>query len=274
MTIGIDLGGTNVRVALVDDGKILKVVSESCKATATEAEVLAHIEGLISSVITPEVTAIGMGVPAVVDLETGTVYDVVAIPSWKEVPVKAILEKKFGVPVSVNNDCNCFGLGVARYGEAKGYRDAVCVTLGTGVGGCLIIDGKLYSGQNTGAGEIGNIPYLDKDYEYYCSSRVFVGKGTTGKEAFIKAGQGDPEALALWDEFGGHIGKLVSLVVNAYDPQIIVFGGSIAAAFDLFKGGMYKELENFPYQRSISRLKITTSSIDNAAILGAASLCE
>ena len=274
MTIGIDLGGTNVRVALVDDGKILKVVSESCKATATEAEVLAHIEGLISSVITPEVTAIGMGVPAVVDLETGTVYDVVAIPSWKEVPVKAYLEQKFGVPVSVNNDCNCFGLGVARYGEAKGYRDAVCVTLGTGVGGCLIIDGKLYSGQNTGAGEIGNIPYLDKDYEYYCSSRVFVGKGTTGKDAFIKAGQGDPEALALWDEFGGHIGKLVSLVVNAYDPQIIVFGGSIAAAFDLVKGGMYKELENFPYQRSISRLKITTSSIDNAAILGAASLCE
>ena len=62
--------------------------------------------------------------------------------------------------------------------------------------------------------------------------------------------------------------------MNAYDPQIIVFGGSIAAAFDLFKGGMYKELENFPYQRSISRLKITTSSIDNAAILGAASLCE
>ena len=274
MYIGIDLGGTNVRVALVDDGKILKVVSESCKATATEAEVLAHIEGLISSVITPEVTAIGMGVPAVVDLETGTVYDVVAIPSWKEVPVKAYLEQKFGVPVSVNNDCNCFGLGVARYGEAKGYRDAVCVTLGTGVGGCLIIDGKLYSGQNTGAGEIGNIPYLDKDYEYYCSSRVFVGKGTTGKDAFIKAGQGDPEALALWDEFGGHIGKLVSLVVNAYDPQIIVFGGSIAAAFDLFKGGRYKELENFPYQRSISRLKITTSSIDNAAILGAASLCE
>lgn len=274
MTIGIDLGGTNVRVALVDDGKILKVVSESCKATATEAEVVEHIEGLISSVITPEVTAIGMGVPAVVDLETGTVYDVVAIPSWKAVPIKSILEKKFGVPVSVNNDCNCFGLGVARYGEAKGYRDVVCVTLGTGVGGCLIIDGKLYSGQNTGAGEIGNIPYLDKDYEYYCSSRVFVGKGTTGKETFIKAGQGDPEALAIWDEVGGHIGKLVSLIINAYDPQVIVFGGSIAAAFDFFKGGMYKELESFPYQRSVERLKIMTSSIDNAAILGAASLCD
>lgn len=274
MTIGIDLGGTNVRVALVDDGKILKVVSEPTKSKASEAEVLEHIEGLIASVITPEVTAIGMGVPAVVDLETGTVYDVVAIPSWKEVPVKAVLEKKFGVPVSVNNDCNCFGLGVARYGEAKGYRDVVCVTLGTGVGGCLIIDGKLYSGQNTGAGEIGNIPYLDKDYEYYCSSRVFVGKGTTGKDAFIKAGQGDPEALALWDEFGGHIGKLVSLIINAYDPQVIVFGGSIAGAFDCFKGGMYKELESFPYQRSVARLKIMTSSIDNAAILGAASLCD
>ena len=274
MTIGIDLGGTNVRVALVDEGKILKVVSEPTKSKASQEEVLDHIIGLIESVTTPEVTAIGMGVPAVVDLETGTVYDVVAIPSWKEVPVKAVLEAKFGVPVSVNNDCNCFGLGVSRFGEAKGYRDAVCVTLGTGVGSCLIIDGKLYSGQNTGAGEIGNIPYLDKDYEYYCSSRVFVGMGTTGKELFIKAGEGDSEALSKWDEFGGHIGKLVSLIINAYDPQVIVFGGSIAGAFDFFKGGMYKELESFPYQRSVQRLKITTSSIDNAAILGAASLCE
>ena len=274
MTIGIDLGGTNVRVALVDDGKILNVVSEPTKSKASQEEVLDHIKGLIKSVITPQVTAIGMGVPAVVDLETGTVYDVVAIPSWKEVPVKAILEEEFGVPVSVNNDCNCFGLGVSLFGEAQGYRDAVCVTLGTGVGSCLIIDGKLYSGQNTGAGEIGNIPYLDKDYEYYCSSRVFVGMGTTGKELFIKAGEGDVEALAKWDEFGVHIGKLVSLIINAYDPQVIVFGGSIAGAFEYFKGGMYKELESFPYQRSVQRLKITTSSIANAAILGAASLCE
>ena len=148
------------------------------------------------------------------------------------------------------------------------------MTLGTGVGSCLIIDGKLYSGQNTGAGEIGNIPYLDKDYEYYCSSRVFVGMGTTGKDLFIKAGEGDAEAMARWEEFGGHIGKLVSLIINAYDPQVIVFGGSIAGAFEYFKGGMYKELESFPYQRSVARLKITTSSIDNAAILGAASLCE
>ena len=94
MTIGIDLGGTNVRVALVDDGKILNVVSEPTKSKASQEEVLDHFKGLIKSVITPQVTAIGMGVPAVVDLETGTVYDVVAIPSWKEVPVKAILEAR------------------------------------------------------------------------------------------------------------------------------------------------------------------------------------
>lgn len=274
MTIGIDLGGTNVRVALVDEGNIIKIAAESCKATATEMEVVDHISSLISSVITPEVTAIGMGVPAVVDLETGVVYDVVAIPSWKEVHIKEMLEERFNVPVYVNNDCNCFGLGVARFGEAKGYRDVVCVTLGTGVGGCLIINNKLYSGQNTGAGEIGNIPYLDKDYEYYCSSRFFVGKGTTGKDAFIKAGQGDEQALALWDEFGTHVGKLVSLVINAYDPQILVFGGSIAGAFDYFSKGMYKELESFPYQRSVARLKIITTNVENLGILGAASLCD
>lgn len=274
MTIGIDLGGTNVRVALVDEGRIIKIAAESCRASATEKEVVDHIISLIESLIVPEVTAIGMGVPAVVDLETGVVYDVVAIPSWKEVHIKEILEDRFNVPVYVNNDCNCFGLGVSRFGEAKGYKDAVCITLGTGVGGCLIIDGKLYSGQNTGAGEIGNIPYLDKDYEYYCSSRFFVGKGTTGKDAFLKAGQNDPEALALWDEFGTHVGKLVSLVVNAYDPQVIVFGGSIAGAFGYFSKAMYNELESFPYHRSIERLKILTTSVENLGILGASTLCR
>ena len=110
MTIGIDLGGTNVRVALVDDGKILKVVSEPTRSKASQEEVLEHITGLIESVITPDVTAIGMGVPAVVDLETGTVYDVVAIPSWKEVHLKNFLEARFGVPAYVNNDANCYAM--------------------------------------------------------------------------------------------------------------------------------------------------------------------
>ena len=114
-----------------------------------------------------------------------------------------------------------------------------------------MIDGKLYSGPNTGAGEIGSIPYLDRDYEYYCSSRFFVGRGTSGKEAFERAAAGDPGALALWREFGGHIGQLVMLALYAYDPEAIVFGGSISQAFDFFREAMYERLAEFPYARTV-----------------------
>lgn len=134
--------------------------------------------------------------------------------------------KRFGVPVYVNNDCNCFALGVSRFGEASAYSDVVCVALGTGVGAGIVIGGELYCGHDTGAGEIGSIPYLDRDYEYYCSSRFFVGRGTTGKEAYERALAGDPAALALWHEFGGHIGRLVMMILYAYDPEAIVFGGA------------------------------------------------
>lgn len=272
--IAIDLGGTSVRVAVVEGSQILNIISEPCKSNGSDVEVIEHISSLLSQLMQDDIDAIGIGVPAVVDVEKGIVYDVVAIPSWKEVHLKYILEERFRLPVYINNDCNCFAVGVSKYGEAKGYDSAVCVTLGTGVGGSLIINGILYNGHNTGAGEIGSIPYLDKDYEYYCSSRFFLGKGTTGKEASIRASNKEQKFIDLWNEFGGHIGKLVALIVFAYDPQIIVFGGSIAKTFDFFKDSMYEQLKSFPYQKSLSRLKIISSEIENMGIIGASAICE
>ena len=177
MRIGVDLGGTNVRAGLVKDGRIVRLLSEPCKADRPEGEVVDHIASLIGKLITPDVARIGIGVPSVVDAARGIVYNVVGIPSWREVYLKDLLEKRFGVPVYVNNDCNCFALGVSRFGEASAYSDVVCVALGTGVGAGIVIGGELYCGHDTGAGEIGSIPYLDRDYEYYCSSRFFVGRG-------------------------------------------------------------------------------------------------
>ncbi|WP_290539824.1 ROK family protein [Alistipes sp.] len=272
MNIGIDLGGTNLRVGLVHEGEIVKLLSEPCKATASAEAVLEHISTLVARIMTPEVRQIGVGVPSVVDSVQGIVYDVVGIPSWREVHLKEYLERRFGLPVHVNNDCNCFALGVCRYGEARGYRDVVCMAMGTGVGAGIVIDGKLYCGQNTGAGEIGAAPYLDRDYEYYCSSRFFVGRGTTGKEACEKAAAGDEEALALWKEFGHHVGNLVMLVMYAYDPEAIVLGGSIAQAFAFFKDSMYETLDGFLYAGAVKRLHICCSNVENAGLLGA-SIC-
>lgn len=274
MRIAIDLGGTNVRVATVlPGGQVERIISEPCRSKGSEEEVLEHIFSLIDELMTPEVDGIGIGVPSVVDTDKGIVYNVVGIPSWKEVHLKDRLEERYHIPASVDNDCNCFALGVTSFGRGRGYREAFCVTLGTGVGGSLVIDGQLYRGRNAGAGEIGSIPYLDRDYEYYCSSRFYVGKGTSGKEAAVAAANGDPEALKIMDEFGGHVGKLVQMIMFAYDPAVIILGGSISKAYPLFCDAMWKEIKNFPYPKSVENLEIFQSEQVHAAFLGAANLC-
>ena len=274
MRIAIDLGGTNVRVATVlSDGSFGRILSEPCLSSGSEEEVLGQLYRLIDALFCPEVDGIGIGVPSVVDTDRGIVYNVVGIPSWKEVHLKDKLEARYHVPAEVDNDCNCFALGVTRFGKDGPHKEAFCVTLGTGVGGSLVIDGHLYRGRNAGAGEIGSIPYLDKDYEYYCSSRFFVGKGTTGKDVAVAAAGGDPSALAVMDEFGGHMGKLVQMIMFAYDPSVIILGGSIAKAFSLYSEPMWRMIREFPYPKSVENLNLFATDLDNPGILGAALLC-
>ena len=273
MRIGIDLGGTNVRLGVVEEGMIIKKVVESSKSDLPEKEILDHLKGLIHRLITPAVESIGIGVPSVVNSENGIVYNVANIPSWKEVHLKAILEAEFNVPVVVNNDCNCFALGEYMFGSGAAYKNMVCIALGTGVGAGIIIDGKLYNGNNTGAGEIGSLPYLNSDYEHYCSSLFFSKeRGITAKEAFEKSCNGDTDALRLWDEVGSHFGNLLNAVLFAYDPEAIILGGSISKAFCFFSGKMYENLRSFPYPETIERLKIILSEKEDVSLLGASAL--
>jgi len=273
MKIGIDLGGTNVRVGVVHNGEIIKNISEPCRADRPEKEVLDHIISMIRQLKTDQIESIGIGVPSVVDAEQGIVYNVANIPSWVKVPLKAILEKEFNIPVAVNNDCNCFALGEYKFGEGIGYKDIVCVALGTGVGSGIITNGQLYNGQNTGAGEIGCLPYLQHDYEYYCGSAFFSKENNlTGKDAFLMGQNRDTEALKLWKEMGFHIGNLMKAILFTYDPQIIILGGSISNAYDFFSSAMYESMENFPYPETLERIRITVSRKENIALLGASEL--
>lgn len=274
MIIAIDLGGTKIRAGLIDGGNISQIIYEPCRADGSEEDVLNQLFSMIDSLMCPGVTAIGIGVPSVVDAAQGIVYDVVAIPSWKEVHLKDILESKYGMPAFVDNDCNCFAIGVARYGEAKPYANSVCITLGTGVGAGIIIDHKLYRGSNTGAGEIGGLPYLDKDYEYYCSSRFFEGLGTTGKDVCIACAGGEREALGIMDTFGGHVGKLMNMVLYAYDPDAIILGGSIANAFEYFKDPMYREIARFPYRKTAESIRVIRCGTEYVGLFGAAAICS
>ena len=273
MKIGIDLGGTNIRVGLVENGSLVRKEVVTCPSKATYEEVLGRLEGLIDRVMCPEVAGIGVGVPSVVDSEEGIVYNVANIPSWTEVPLKRLLQERFSVPVYINNDSNCFALGVKLFGEGRKYRNLVGMTIGTGVGTGIIINGELYSGQNTGAGEIGSLPYLSHDFEHYCSSAFFVRYyNTTGKEVAAKATAGDVHALEIWKEFGSHLGELMKAILFTYDPEAIIIGGSIASAFTFYETSMWKTISTFPYMETVKRIKIIVSQIKDVALLGASAL--
>jgi glucokinase len=223
----------------------------------------------------PGVTGIGIGVPSVVDIETGTVYDVTNIPSWRKVELRSILESHFGIPVRINNDVNCFILGEHRYGVARGFRSVVGLTMGTGLGGGIIINNALYAGHNCGAGEFGLVNYLDENIEAYCSGGFFQKKyHTTALEAYQKAEAADKEALESWREFGFHMGNAIKTVVYTYDPEAVVLGGSLIKAYSFFADSMNRSRMDFAFPESMKRLKIFTSQNANIALLGAASLID
>jgi len=272
MKIGVDLGGTNIRACLIDGQSIVKIEKMPLKDKEDLDSTLNQMKALIKSVHQPEVQGIGIGVPSVVDLEKGIVYDVVNIPSWKEVHLRDILEAAFKVPVFINNDVNCFVLGEKYFGAGKEYKDIVGITIGTGIGSGVILDGNLYSGANCGAGEIGYLPYLDHDLEYYCSSNFFEKiHQTTAYENFQKAEENDAQALKIWKEFGHNMGVAMKSVMYAYDPEIVVLGGAIAGAYKFFEAQMHETMKDTYFPKSVEKLKISLSEVENVSMLGAAS---
>lgn len=271
--IGIDLGATNIRAATVGQGLASDIVSKRITSNGSMQVVLEDVFSVIDTLINEEIKAIGIGVPSVVDVDEGIVYDVQYIPSWKEVPLKRILQECYQIPVFVNNDANCFAAGEFYFGVLNGASSLVGLTIGTGLGAGIIVNKKLYAGYNCGAGEIGFFPYLDNILEYYCSGSFFTNlHGLDGMQVFKDAQSGDSTALQLYSELGAHIGNAIKYVMYSFDPEVIVLGGSVSSAFSFFESTMYDQLKTFPYQKSVERITIKPSSLQNGAILGAAAL--
>ncbi len=271
--IGIDLGGTNLRVGEVKGEQIVKTSATRINSSGTVEEVLQDIFMLTDNMIHRSVKAIGVGVPSVVDLAQGIVYDVQYIPSWKEVPLKSLLQERYGIPVFVNNDANCFALGELYFGKGKGRDSMIGLTIGTGLGSGIIIHKKLYAGVNCGAGEFGMVEYLDRCYEYYASGQFFQNvHGISGEAVFERAQKGDAKALKMYAEMGAHLGNAIKMVLYTYDTNLIVLGGSVRQAWPYFSKAMWAQIQTFAYGRSLKGLEIQVSELQNSGILGAASL--
>jgi glucokinase len=274
IVLGIDIGGTYLKIGRVENGIIVKQTFNSVDSKATQEETLFSLFELIDKSMNSDVTAIGIGVPAVVDPITGIVYDVQNIPSWKEVALKEIIEQRYNLPVYLNNDANCFALGEKIFGKGKDYKNFIGLSIGTGIGMGIIINNNLYNGVLCGAGEVGMLPYKDGIMEEYSSS-FFFSKNyhQTAEEMSLSAAEGDEKALEAYAEFGLHLGECIKSILYMYAPEAIILGGSISKSFSLFKESLELSLKSFAYQKQIENLKIETSNQEGIAILGAASLC-
>lgn len=275
MTLGIDIGGTNVSLGLVRQGVLQHAFSApSFPLEASLEETLESLCGHIGRIITPDTRKIGIGVPSVVDVKEGIVYDTQNIPSWKEVPLKAFLEERFQIPVAVNNDANCYALGIyAQYPATARPELLVAITLGTGVGMGIVEEGRLFCGANCGAGELGSLPYRDALIEDFCGRHFFERNNWDSRQAAEAARAGDPRALALFDELGRNLGALLCTVLFAYDPSHIAFGGGIANNYAWFRPAMEAYLrEHFPYRKALERLKVDIFTDHHIPVIGAALL--
>ncbi len=271
--IGIDLGGTNVRCGVVSNGRLIKIVSKRIHSNGTLKEVLQEVFELTDQLFDTTIKGIGIGVPGLIDEEKQLVYDVVNIPSWKEIPLQKLLEDRYRTGARVNNDANCFALGEYHFGKGKGHDSMIGLTIGTGLGSGLIIHQKLYNGANFGAGEFGMIDYLDQCYEYYASGSFFQNIYKVNGEAIFKlAHQGDPDSLKMYSEMGHHLGNAIKMILYAFDPSLVVLGGSVSKAWSFFNKAMWQSIKTFAYKKSLDRLRIEVSELENSGILGAAAL--
>lgn len=271
--VGIDLGGTKIQAGRIKQNKIEQEYYQRVSASEEKEIVMLEVIKAIEKVFIPDVKSIGVGVPGIVNVERGIVHYVVNIPSWRDVFLKDRLEAHFDCPVYVNNDANCFTIGEKYFGKARGYNNIVGVTLGTGLGAGIIINNHLYPGKNCGAGEFGKIPYIDHNYEYYCSGQFFKEvHHKNGYDLHILAENGDSDALEIYRQFGYHVGQVISTILFATDPEIIVLGGAVSRSYPYFKDEMWKVLNTFPFKPVREHLTIEITDSPKIAVLGAGAL--
>ena len=273
--IGVDLGGTKVAAGKVTGNLLSEQFTEKLDQSSEDPmDAVRIIIKLIHKLMDVQVKGIGIGVPGLVDRSTGVTYDILNIPNWKEIPLKAIIEEEFNVPVYVDNDSNCFAMGECRYGTYAGHSDFVGITLGTGMGAGIIKNGQLIPDAHCCSGEFGTMSYLDGIYEDYTGGPFFQRQyGKSGEALSEEARKGDSFAQEAFNTYGRHLGNAIKTIIMAVDPPLIIIGGSVAAAHELYEEAMWQSISEIPFPSILESFQVKFTSTKNIAILGAAALC-
>jgi len=273
--IGIDIGGTSIVAARFSEAEMLERKEVPTGADRPAEQIMESLYEAIELVMTEEVVGIGIGMPGFMNSETGEILQINNIPSFNGFFIKPAVEKRFNLPAFQSNDANCFALGETYYGAGKKYNTLVGVTLGTGLGGGIIIDRKIHTGLMGGAGELGCVPFHGGMVEDICSAALFKNKyQSTGAELYKKAKAGDKDALAVFDELAQNIGEFLVTVLYILSPEAIVIGGSVANSWDLLENAIRKRMEEIYLVPMISsKVELVKAELDNAGLFGAAALC-
>ncbi len=263
--IALDLGGTKLLSGVVDGEGVVEERAVSPTDTSSEDAVLTQVEEAVESFLVDEIGAIGLGMPSTIDQRRGAAVDSVNIPVT-DVAFRDRLRNRFGLPAAIENDANAAALAEHRCGAGRGSRDMVMLTLGTGVGGGLILDGELYRGAIGAAGELGHIT-LDLNgppCQGRCPGRGHLeamasgtaadgfareaaarnpegdlgraaaeGKTVDARLAVELAAKGPGDARDVLDHVGYHLGVGIATFVNIFNPELVVIGGGFARAGDL-----------------------------------------
>ena len=291
LVFAVDLGGTHLRVALVDDsGNILQHLKQETPHGDSPDGILDALAGAARA-WNCEVVAASIMVPGAVDAEKAVVVAAPNLPSLINFPLKAELQQRLGWPIVLENDANAAAVGEMWLGAARGCNDVVSVTLGTGVGGGVIHNGKLWRGSHGSAGEIGHTtvdPFSGLKckcgntgcLELFASATAIVrmareqGMDAMSAEKVYDAGRsGDETALSVFNRFGMYLGIGLANLINLIDPQVIVITGGAVNGWDLFASEMYRQVEERAFRATAQQVRIARSECgDNAGLLGAARL--
>jgi glucokinase len=302
VVIGVDLGGTNLRSALLSvDGDILEKRKETTNAPDGWKKVVARVVENISrqrEIAIQRgllVTAVGVGAPGVIRMDTGVVVKSPNFPDWNNLPLRDELEKALHLPVIIENDANAAALGEQWRGAGRGINSMILLTLGTGVGGGIVIDNKIWQGADGMAGEIGHMTLVPDGrqcgcgntgcLEMYASARGIVqsyreASGTmehaqapeiTSAQVYQAARNGESIARKVMKDMGSMLGIGIANLINIFNPHMIVIGGGVKDAWDLFIGATNEEIMRRAFQVPAERTKIVPSLLgDDAGMIGAA----
>jgi glucokinase len=283
MIAGIDLGGTQVRVAVArDDGRIVATTRNRTAALGTPRRVAEWASDQITRLSEGEaVRGVGIGAPGPTDPLRGVLVNPPNLPGWQNVPLAAMLRELLGCPAHLENDANLAGLGEFHHGAGRGTRTMVYITWSTGVGAGLILDGRLFSGAHGAAGEVGHMildPHGPLDtcgqhgcVEAFCGGNALArATGESARELFDQAANGDGDAAARVREAATYMGYALINVANLFDPEVIVMGGGVTRSWRQVAPVMEQVLRSSPFIKPRRRPRLRRASLgDRAGQVGA-----